>query len=210
MSDSDHDDRTLLLLRDWHAGDSQALEKLLERDLPWLHGYVRQRLGSKLRERLDSMDVVQEAAMDVMRYGPRFVVEDHRQFRALLGKILENNLRDQNKWMDRQKRQHGREQAIESDTLLDLNQSDRMPTRPDHRAEKAEFRDWVRLAIEFLGEEDRAVIQLRQFEEKSFEEIGQELGIETDSARMRFNRALPRLGEKIRALRGGRLDTLLE
>lgn len=111
--------------------------------------------------------------------------------------------------MDRERRNHAREQAIPSDTLLNLGDSDQMPTRPDKKVEKAEFRNWVQLAIEFLSDEERAVVRLRQFEEKSFDEIGAELGITSDAARMRFNRALPRLAEKISALRGGKLDTLL-
>ena len=76
-------------------------------------------------------------------------------------------------------------------------------SRPSENAQKNERDSFVRLALEFLDPEDRKVILLRQWEEKSFPEIGEELGISADSARMRFTRALPRLGSRIVELRAG-------
>ena len=105
-------DRTTVLLQQWHDGDRCALEELLERNLSWLHGYVRQRMGGKLRERLESVDFVQGVAMDVLQYSPRFVVADEAQFRALLGKMLENNLAQKNAWLRAAKRDQDRENPL--------------------------------------------------------------------------------------------------
>ena len=66
----------------------------------------------------------------------------------------------------------------------------------------------MRLALEFLDEEDRRIIVLRRVEERGFKENGEELGIDPNTARMRLQRALPKLAERITALRRGKLDSL--
>jgi len=48
-------------------------------------------------------------------------------------------------------------------------------------------------AIDQLGEEDRAAILLRFFEQRDFRSVGDALGIREDAARMRVNRALEKL-----------------
>ena len=85
---------THVLLTRCHHGDRAALDKLLARDLGWLRQHVRSRLGSLLRAKGEVDDYVQEAMVEILRYGPRFVVSDKLQFRALLARITENVLRD--------------------------------------------------------------------------------------------------------------------
>ncbi len=69
-----------------------------------------------------------------------------------------------------------------------------------------ESMDWERArplldeAIGDLGEDDRAAICLRYFDELSFSEIGERLNASADASRMRVNRALERLNERL----GGR------
>ena len=68
------EDLTGKLLERWHAGDGGALDELLVRDLPWIRRCVHRRLGQGLRQRAETEDFVQEAVLEVLRYGPRFVV----------------------------------------------------------------------------------------------------------------------------------------
>ena len=76
--------------------------------------------------------------------------------------------------------------------------------------QKAEREAMLRLALELLEPEDREVLVLRQWQQRSFAEIGQELGIATDAARMRFQRTLPKLAQKMRLLRDRDLDSILD
>ncbi len=87
-------DDTRLLLQQWHAGEQAAIDRLVARDLPWIRDFVRQRLGPLLRARGETMDYVQAAAMDVLRYTPRFLTENRHHFRSLVARIVENHLRD--------------------------------------------------------------------------------------------------------------------
>jgi RNA polymerase sigma factor (sigma-70 family) len=206
MSSKSH---TADLLFRWHAGERSALETILERDLPWLREYVRRRLGPILRRGGETQDYVQDAVISVLQYGPRFVVSDHDQFRALLGRIVTNMLRDEHDWLTAARRDLRREQAIPTASSVDLDCVGKTVERPSEAAAVAEERAWLRIAIELLQPEDRRAILLRDFQEKTFKEMADELGIQEDTARMRYTRALPRLAAVVRRLREGRLHALL-
>jgi RNA polymerase sigma-70 factor (ECF subfamily) len=192
-----------MLLQRWHAGDRSALDALLAQHLPWLRGYVKARLGPALRARGETVDFVQEAVVDLLQYAPRFVVEDADCFRGLLARIVENNLRDADDWYGAKRRALSRETMLPGDSALQLDPAARSVTRPSEHAQRNESRNWVLLALELLEPEDRKVILLRQWEELSFTEIGERMGIGESGARMRFQRALPKLARAVEELTGG-------
>ena len=64
-------DRTAEDLRRWNAGDAEGLKSLLENHLPWIEKYVRKRLGARLRQKAETQDIVQDAMLQFLRYGPR-------------------------------------------------------------------------------------------------------------------------------------------
>jgi DNA-directed RNA polymerase specialized sigma24 family protein len=63
------------------------------------------------------------------------------------------------------------------------------------------------LALELLEAEDRKLILGREYENRSFVDVGAELGMTANAARMRWVRAVARLAEVMRELRAGRLPT---
>lgn len=188
------------LLRRWHEGDRAALDRLLELHLPWLQDYVRQRLGPALKARGETADFVQEAFVDVLRYAPAFVVDDADQFRGLLARIVENNLRDAHDWFAAKRRALSRETVMPRDSVLQLDGAARGVTRPSQNAQRNEHQSWVRLALELLEPDDRKVILLRQWDELSFAEVGAQMGITESGARMKFQRALPKLAATVERL----------
>jgi len=196
------EDRTREWMDRWNQGDERALEELLAAHGDWLRGHVRVRLGHALRSKVESMDIVQETLIEFLKSGPRFVVEDSQQFRALMGKVIENRIRDRRDWFTAQCRAMGREDK-RGGSYADLSAVGRSHSRPDRAAEKNEWESLVRLAVMLLDPDDRDVIVLRQWEELQFDEIGTRLNLEADAARMRFNRALPRLAMKVDELRRG-------
>lgn len=195
------------LLAAWQGGDQEALSAILERHQEWLHRHVRRRLGTHLRGEMESMDMVQEVAVDVMQYGPKFVCSSEDDFRALLGRIVENNLRDRGRRMHAARRDARRKQELMSGMSVDLDAP--AVSTPSMKASRRENEEWMRLALEFLEPTDREVVLLRQFDNRTWEEIGELLEIGKSAARMRFERALPRLALKIQKLRKGELGDLL-
>jgi RNA polymerase sigma factor (sigma-70 family) len=193
------------LLQRWHAGDREALAEIVQLELPFVREHVHRRLGDRLRERAQTEDFVQDAMVDVLRNGPRFAIAGRAQLRALLARIVENVLCDAHERAGAKKRGGGRDQALPSDSVLERDRPARSVTSPSEAAQRGERAAWVRLALELLEPEDRRVVYLRQWLDLPFEEVGARLGLSPDTARMRFNRALPRLAQKLELLRAGRL-----
>jgi RNA polymerase sigma-70 factor (ECF subfamily) len=68
-------------------------------------------------------------------------------------------------------------------------------TSPSEAVVRDDERQRVREALGRLSAEDRAVLQLRHFEQLSFPEVARVLGISESAATMRYVRALRRLKE---------------
>ena len=199
---------TTVLLKRWNSGDEHALQELLRQHMPWIRAHVRQRLGDFLRTKEESVDLVQDTVVEFLRYGPRFQVSSEAHLRFLLGRIAENVLRDRHNFFTRRRRQSAREQPLPDDSVLALDPGAREVTQPDAALERKQWQAWVRLALELMDPEDREVIVLRQWDGLEFADIGERLHVAADAVRMRFQRALPKLAQKIRMLQRGEIDEL--
>ena len=204
-------DQTRSLLLRWHAGDQDAMAELVRQDAGWIADKVRRRMGQLLRRRHDTQDIVQDTLLEVLKCGPRFVVSDRGQLRGLLATMVENVLRGQADHDQAQKRDVRREaQApVEDRSVLYLDDVSGNVTHPSDAAAGNETRAWVRLALELLEPEDRNLILWREYQGLPFADIGARMGIDTDAARMRFSRALPRLAKKLEMLKSGKLAAAL-
>lgn len=200
------------LLRRWHAGEQAALGELVAQDGAWIAEHVHRRLGPRLRARVDTGDIVQHTLVEVLKAGPRFVVDDRGQLRALLARMVENVLRYHARHAQQQRRDVRREVPAvlpaASESVLFLSPA-AAGAGPATQAAAAETRDWLRLALELLAPDDRDVIVWREYDELPFAEIGARLGIAEAHARVRFQRALPKLGRKLQQLQQGRLGEAL-
>lgn len=192
---------TAQLLTGWHEGDPSCLERLVERNLSWLRAHVGRRLGPELRGQAETVDYVQDAMVEFLRYGPRFVVESDGQFRGLLLKIVENSLRKKHRWYRAARREVARERPLPPTTVLRMHQGAVSDRTPSEVADRHEREAWVRLAMEFLSDEDQEILVLRLWKELSFPEIADRLGTSANTVRMRHHRALRRLADQTWALR---------
>jgi RNA polymerase sigma-70 factor (ECF subfamily) len=204
-----HNGDTRTLIEEWHQGDSRALDQLLETHLPWIRERVHRRLGDLLREKAETQDLVQDALMQFLRYGPRFVITSDAQFRALLARIVENVLRDKLDFYRARRREIAREQPLPTDTVLSLDPRGHTRETPGESMEHQEREAWVRLALELLDPDERAVLVLREWDDLTFRQIGARLGISEQAAKMRHHRALAHLAKAVGSLRKGKLDELL-
>lgn len=197
------------LLRRTHAGDRAAFEALLVRELPYIRERVHRRLGAALRARAETGDLVQDALLRLLEYGPRFLVSNDAHLRALLARIVENVIRDGADRASALRRGRSRERALERDSVLELDPPADSPRRPSTAAARNEERAWIPLALELLETADRRLLVEREWDGRPFADIAAGLGVTEDAARMRYGRALARLARAIDALRTGRLDEIL-
>ena len=195
-------DETRVLLQQWYAGDREALDALMGENLEWMRRYLRRTTPKEVRQRFESLDLVQDAAVQLLRRGPRFAPENRAQFRALLSKVLLYTVRDRLDHLHAAKRNAERPERLPSVGVSRIAPVERSPTLPDAAAMREEKRTWVRLGLELVEPSEREVIELRQFQELGFEEIAERLGLASaDAARMRFNRALTNLTVKVQQAR---------
>ena len=186
-----------------HRGDAQALQQLVADHLPWIEAHVRKRLSKAARVAGDTQDFVQETMLEVLRDGPRFTIDNPTAFRALLARIIENNLVDRVRWTQRGCRDQRRERGLPSDSVLHLDGPVRTVTEPPQRADRNEQQAWLRLALELLEPDDREAIRLREWDGLSFPEVGERMACSEEAARKRYLRALPKLAQKLELLRQG-------
>ena len=196
---------TALLLDSWNAGDRTALDSLLERHLPWIELLVRRRLGPRLRRKHQTGDIVQEAVVKFLRYGPRIQIASDDAFRALFARIVENVLRDENDWFAARRRSLALEKPLPSTTILHLQAVRGTEDSPSRVVQKQEQEAWIRLGIELLDPKERTILVLHEWDRESFLKIGKRYGISKDAARMRFQRALKRLAGMVVMLRRGQI-----
>jgi RNA polymerase sigma factor (sigma-70 family) len=198
---TDTDDNTRDLLKRWYAGDQAALEALLEQNMGWMRAHIRGEISPKVRRKLDTMDVVQDGVVRLLKYGPKFAPENQAQFRALISTILVTAFRDRIDHLRAGIRDMDREHGFPDHGLSRMDILERSVTRPDAASERNELQEWIQLGLELLDPDDRKVIRLRQFEQHSFAQVAELLELpNADTARMRFNRALPKLAEKIKEM----------
>lgn len=195
--------KTTLLLEDLRLGGDHALAELLDRHLPFVREQVNRHVAKAMLARFEAEDFVQETARQILLYTPRFEVRDGEHFRNLLARMVRTSISDKWKYITAMRRDMSRESTLPGDSVLRLMPDETGTPTPSQVMSQDEDEAWVRIGLELLKDTDRLVILMREWEERSFVEIGEELGIDADAARMRHKRALGKLGKVLERLRLG-------
>jgi len=98
-----------LLLERARGGDRVALQELIGRNRARLERTVEARLGSGLRAKVRSSDILQSTYVDVLQSLERFQGTTDEDFANWLVRVLENNIKDESKYYRAEKRDRGRE-----------------------------------------------------------------------------------------------------
>jgi len=177
------------LLRAARAGAPGALDALYARVAGRLLALIRLRLGPELRGRLESGDVLQSTLLKSFEHIGQFEGADGTSLMAWLARIAEHEIRDRVDYHHRQQRDAQREVPLD-----DLAGG---PPSPGRSALSAVILDEQALrlerVLETLSPAHREIILLRSYEERTFREIGEQLGKSEDACRMLFVRAMAAL-----------------
>jgi len=177
------DEPTMELVVRARGGDRPAMEALLERCLPPLKRWAHGRLPAAARGRLDTGDLVQEAALHAINNLDTFEPRHVGAMQAYLRQSVINRIRDEVRRIVRQP------PPLE---LPDDHPSDR--TSPLEFAIQEEAYEHYRDALSRLSPKDRELIVGRIEVQWSLAEIAHRFGLRTvDAARMAVNRAVKRL-----------------
>lgn len=192
-------DPTPRLLQCARAGDRQAYDELFARVSDRVLFFVRMRLGGRLREKVDSVDVLQDVYMEAHQDLERFKHQGEGAFARWLCRLIENRLRDLADHYAAKKRQPPGTALPVNSVLQAAKDSG---TGPVTAAARLETRDRLVQSMARLPEGEREVLLLRFYQEKTYAEIADATGRSSTAVRRLLGRALKSLGTKLESERG--------
>src|SRR5262245_61830850 len=185
------DEPTMELVIRARKGDRMATEALLERCLPQLQRWAHGRLPAAARGSLDTNDLVQDAALNLVKRLDLFQPQHVGAMQGYLRQSIINRIRDEVRKIGR----HAPPVELPEDHPSDH-------TSPLESAIQAEAYDRYRRALTQLTPKDRELVVARVEVQWSVAEIAQRFGMRTvDAARMAVSRAVKRLGAELAATR---------
>lgn len=183
------DEPTLELVIRARGGDRFATEALLERCLPQLRRWAHGRLPPMARGNLDTNDLVQEAALNLLKRLDLFEPRHVGAMQGYLRQSVINRIRDEVRKIGRNA------PPIE---LPEEHPSDR--TSPLENAIRAEAYDRYRAALTTLPQKDRELVVARVEVQWTVAEIASRFNMRTvDAARMAVSRAIRKLTNQLAA-----------
>ncbi len=169
------------LMAEFCEGNMQAFDALFERYRQPIYAYLGRLVGRRSAE-----DLTQATFLSVIRGRGRFRAD--ARFRPWLFAIATNAARDLMR--------RGRVEELTPDgELPGFATAENGAPEPDPGMEKA-----VHRALQQLPESQRLAITMHRFQNLSFAEIGEALGLSESAAKVRAHRGYERLRELLRGL----------
>ena len=179
---------TTRLMKQVKDGDAGAFDELVAAVTPRGHSVALSLVGS----RDDATDLVQEALTKI--YAARSSYRSGEPFLPWFHRILRNACISFLRKKGRVKARSLSATADDDGADWEIESSD--PT-PDERAATSDTAARVRAAIDTLPLKHREILCLRHFEELSYQEISEHLGIPEGTVMSRLFHARSRLAERI-------------
>lgn len=185
-------------------GDAAALNDLFTRYHHLLLEVARRRIGPRLRLKEDPDDLAQTTFREATRDFANYEYRGRDSLVRWLMQILQNKIRDKAEFYSANKRDLGRERALEapvgsegdSAPGLDPPSLDLSVTMQVQRGENLVH---LKRALEELSPEHRQAITLVFFQGLQLREAGEKMGGKSeDAVRMMLRRAEARLGELLK------------
>lgn len=183
------------LLQAAQDGCAESRGQLLDLCRKYLLSIANRDLESGLRPKVAASDVVQETLIEAQRDLSDFDGHSEQELLAWLRRILQNNLIDnRRRFFQTDKRQLNREQPLASGDDHGIAE----PTTTSSILARDEDAERMRSAVAVLPDDYRRVIELRNWQLKSFEDIGVELDRSAEAARKLWGRAIAHLQQQMK------------
>lgn len=182
-------------------GDKEALASVFEAEKSRLARMVDLRMDHRLKGRVDSCDVLQEAFLDAVKQLPNYVERKHEisLFLWLRLVVHQRLMRLHRQHLGAGMRNVAREVSLHKGALpraSSVSLAEQLMGRFTSVSEKlikAEMRFKLREALSTMDDMDHEIIALRNFEELSNSEVAELLSLSKSAASNRYVRALARL-----------------
>jgi RNA polymerase sigma-70 factor (ECF subfamily) len=186
------------LLHQARAGDDQAREKLFARCRNYLAVAARAQLESRLRAKVDASDLVQQTMLEAHRDFDKFDGRSEREWIGWLKKILSHNAADfLRHYRKTAKRQVDRERPIknigDSSSIRGVPEPADAVGTPSELFAKNDQQLRLADALTHLPDDYQEVIQLRNLQHLSFQEVAERMGRSRPAVQMLWARAIEKL-----------------
>jgi RNA polymerase sigma-70 factor, ECF subfamily len=202
-------DETRNLLDGARQGESDAVNRLMDRHRDSLHRMVECRLHRGMAGRVDASDVVQDALLTASRRLADYLANPSMPFHAWLRQLTRDRIADAYRHQLADKRDVSREQAMAAGDRSSLNPAaliKDMQLTPAATLLRKEFAGQFQQALDQLDESSKEIILMRHAEQLSNSQVAELLGLTEPAAGMRYLRAL----RKLRSLLGEQSSAWLE
>ncbi len=186
----------LQLIRNAKGGCSDSLEELIRECQPYLLAIANAEIDADLAAKVGASDLVQNSMLSAQRCIGNFEGESREELLAWLRGILLNDLKQTHRYYRVAKRHVGREQPLEDDRIGSVSATpvDRVES-PSTALSGREQEQLLYHAMGALREEERKVIELRNWQRLTFTQIGVEMNRSANAVRKLWSRAVIRLQE---------------
>lgn len=187
------------------TGGDAAVAELFSEFQPRLERMVEFRLDRRLRGRVDSLDIIQEAYIEIARRIGDYTSNPAVAFYVWVRQITWQTLVSVHRRHLGQKRHPSMEVRLNrkgpNETTYSIAEAlVGQLTSPSGAVRRQEDYDQLREALSTMDETDREVLALRHFEQLGNNEVAEVLGIARTAASNRYVRAIKRLGDVLATL----------
>src|SRR5262249_43478802 len=182
-----------------------ALNRLFERYYERVRRIVRLRLGTRLRESIDSGDILQETFIAAVRSFENFEMREEASLINWLSRLAERQIIAAADYHGAKKRDQRRSVALsggiaETGSMRVTQTIPSETTKPLDKIAASEEQKIVESCLDKLPEEYRELILLRNYAGASWESVAEETGRPSAAAaRMMHARGMIELGKMLRA-----------
>ena len=187
------------LLATAHAGDAAAVAQLVDQYRPYLLLIANEDLDEAIKTKAAASDVVQETMMHAQTGFTRFSGTTEAEFRGWLRSILKHDLSKTQRRYQTQKRNSKQEVNLQEQSAVGRSLVDPTLT-PSSHAVSNEKTSLIATAFESLSTDHQQVIQLRNFDGLSFEEVGDQMNRSADASRKLWARAIDALRKSMESI----------
>lgn len=158
------------------SGNTESFKMLYEHLVGRLFAYARSRVGNKEQ----SVDLIQEVFIDLWRALPRFTYQSSEQFYAFVFVIMRRKL--------------AKRYAAKKKEAVRLD--DTLPVADPAQAGKEDKLDIIE-ALDILDDDTREILMLHHWSRYTFGEIAKLVGMNETAVRVRHHRALKLLRDHL-------------
>ena len=188
------------LLADITKDRESGAVRLFDRYEPFVRRLAARYLDSDIQPKVSGSDIVQTSVFEAYQGLADFAGTTDREFRGWLSRIVVNNILNQYRFWAAERRSADRfSHPISTEATAEL--ADDQPT-PHTKASQSEEESLLLEIMQQLSPEHQKVIEFRNRDGLSFQEIGVRMKRSEDAARMLWARAMRTLVAKLKHSKG--------